>query len=232
MNRNLFFLSLLLPACVWAQEPMQDIKIDVLDFSELKVSDAIPVIYQQNSDSAGWATFQATPQMISAVTFANKDGRMELRLNDHLVSPGVVPTVTIYSSFLTKIENNGDSTVTALTLAKAPAFTAILQGNGRLVIHDIQANNVEGFLKTGNGTLVLQGQCNQAKIKFMGAGTVQADNLQAVDVSVSASGTGQVGVWPQKILRVKGVGSTTIYYRGTPEIKKSLVVGLKLKQLP
>ncbi|MDE5645853.1 MAG: hypothetical protein K2I45_09485, partial [Muribaculaceae bacterium] len=44
-----------------------------------------------------------------------------------------------------------------------------------------------------------------------------------------ALGTGSIGCWPERALDVRGIGTTKIYYRGDPRIKK--VGGARLWQI-
>lgn len=40
-----------------------------------------------------------------------------------------------------------------------------------------------------------------------------------------------IGCWATDFLNVSGAGSGKIYYRGTPKIKKSLALGVKIEAL-
>ena len=59
---------------------------------------------------------------------------------------------------------------------------------------------------------------------------IQADDLRAQNVSINCSGTGSVGVWGVEKLSIFGMGSTSVYYKGHPEIKNRSV-GPKLNPL-
>ncbi len=85
-------------------------------------------------------------------------------------------------------------------------------------------------MRLGNGTLIISGRCDEAKLNLTGTGVIQADDLIAENASVSAKGTGSVGVHATKDLGVFGMGSTSIYYKGNPTIKNRSV-GLKLMQM-
>lgn len=221
----------MLPVLASAAEP-QHYAIKVQEFNSLKVINAVNVDYRCDRDSAGLAVFDCDPSIASTLMFGNQDGRLTIQLATEGVAIADLPTVTVYSSFLTSVENSADSTVRVLSLTPTPKFSATVIGNGMLTVRGIDATKVDGSLKTGKGTMVLRGRCNEASLKFFGTGTIQADDLEACLVNVTASGTGQIGVWPTQELKVKGMGSTTIYYRGDPKIKKGpLTVGVKIKKL-
>ncbi|MBO5455914.1 MAG: DUF2807 domain-containing protein [Muribaculaceae bacterium] len=205
-------------------------ELKVGEFNELKVVDGINVDYKCNNDSAGLAVFTSLPEKASAFIFNNKKGKLSMQISTESVGMKDMPTVTVYSKYLTKVENSGDSTVRVLSVAKGPKFAATLMGNGRLAIRDIEMVEVNGKIATGNGTLVLDGSCEKANYTFMGTGVIQADGMKAEQVSVKASGTGSIGVWAVSKLSIMGAGSTKVYYKGNPEIKNRSV-GIKATQM-
>ncbi len=205
-------------------------ELKVGEFNELKVVDGINVDYKCNNDSAGLAVFTSLPEKASAFIFNNKKGKLSMQISTESVGMKDMPTVTVYSKYLTKVENSGDSTVRVLSVAKGPKFAATLMGNGRLAIRNIEMVEVNGKIATGNGTLVLDGSCEKANYTFMGTGVIQADGMKAELVSVKASGTGSIGVWAVSKLSIMGAGSTKVYYKGNPEIKNRSV-GIKATQM-
>lgn len=201
-------------------------ELNVNEFHELKVVDGINVIYSCNPDSAGLAVFTCPASQASAFIFNNKKGKLSMQVSTENVGTSNLPTVRVYSTYLTKIENSGDSLVKVINIAQGPKFSAKLIGNGRLVVNDIKATEVNAAISTGNGTLVVNGKCDNAGINFMGTGVIQADGLEAESASVKAGGTGSIGVWAVKTLSVMGAGSTKVYFKGNPEIKNR-AVGIK-----
>lgn len=204
--------------------------INVGEFNRLKIVDGLNVEYTQNADSAGVAVLYTTREMASVIGFSNKKSELVIELNTLNVPTEGRPTIRVSSSFLTNVENQGDSLVRVLSVADCPMFSAVQVGNGRVVVRQVHATTVKANLKTGNGTIVVNGTCNEASLKLTGSGTIQADGLKAQTVSVSGYGTGSVGCDPLSLLKVYGVGSTKVYYRGNPEIRKRSV-GLKIEPL-
>lgn len=201
--------------------------LNVGDFNELRVNDAVNVDYKYDSAKAGKAEFECLPEYASSFMFNNKGGKLTIQLSSDALGRKDIPKVTVYSKFLSKVENNADSTVRVMSLNSIPKFEAKIEGNGRLVVHEIDANEVKGTMRLGHGILVLTGVCKEAKLNLTGTGVIQADELKADNVSVNAKGTGSVGVDAEVSLGVYGMGSTSVYYVGNPEIKNRSV-GLKL----
>lgn len=221
------FVAGVLPSS--AQSPT-NYNLNVGEFSELRVSDGVNVDYVSDASKAGRACFECPSQQASLFMFTNKGGKLTIQLSPEGIGAKNLPTISVYSKYLTKIENTSDSTVRVLSVAGAPKFEARLEGNGHLVVRGIDANEVKGTLRLGHGTLIITGKCKEAKLNLTGTGVIQADELVAEEASVNAKGTGSVGVNASGSLGVYGMGSTSVYYIGSPVIKNRSV-GLKLMPL-
>lgn len=220
-------LALVVPVCASAET----YSINVGEFSRLKVIEGINVDYRCNSDSAGVAFFECDdPDRASAIGLTKNGEELTVSLTSANRVYDRLPTLRVYSSFLTKVENSGDSMVRVLTVAPCPNFNVTQIGNGRIVVRDISATRVRARITTGNGTIVLFGKCDEAVLNMTGTGHLQADGLKAATVKVSAYGTGSVGCFPTGTLTVHGIGSTSIYYRGHPEVRNR-AVGVKLENI-
>lgn len=204
--------------------------LNVGEFSELRVSDGINVDYTSDEAKSGKACFECPASLASSFMFTNKGGKLTIQLSPDAIGTRNLPTITVHSKYLTKVENTSDSTVRVLSLNGLPKLEAKLEGNGHLIVRGIDVTEVKGTMRLGHGTLILVGKCKEAKINLTGTGVIQADELVAEEVSVSAKGTGSVGVNAVKSLNVYGMGSTSVYYIGQPEIKNRSV-GLKLMPL-
>lgn len=221
------FILFVISAFALSAQSLTGYDLNVGEFSELRVTDGINVDYRCSADSAGRAFFNCRTSMASAFMFTNKGGKLTIQLSQESIGTKDLPTIIVSSKYLTKVENTGDSTLRILSVPGSPKFEAKLEGNGRLVVRDINATEVKASLRLGHGTLVISGKCTEAKLNLTGTGVIQADELEAEEASVNAKGTGSVGVNATNRLGVYGMGSTSIYYIGSPEIKNRSV-GLKL----
>ncbi|MCM1075803.1 MAG: DUF2807 domain-containing protein [Bacteroides sp.] len=194
-------------------------ELNVSEFHELKVVDGLNVVYSCNPDSAGLAVFTCPSSQASAFIFKNKKGKLSMQLSTESVGTTNLPVIHVYSTYLTRVENSGDSLVKVQNIAQGPKFTAKLIGNGRLVVRDVVATEVGASLATGRGTIVISGKCGHANFSFAGTGVIQADELEAQTASVKATGTGSIGLWAVKSFSIMGTGSTKVYFKGNPEIK-------------
>lgn len=227
---NLRKLLLLISAFSLSALSVSAYDLDMGDFNELKVSGGINVDYICSPDSAGHVYFDCPPEMVSCIMFTNKSGKLNIQLSpENKVSSGL-PVIKVCSRFLSKASNYSDSTLRVLHIKETPSFEGLLEGNGRLVIHGIDATKVKLISRMGHGTIVADGKCGEATYSLFGTGVIQADELHAAEVTVKCNGTGSIGVDAVKTLDVYGSGSTSVYYVGDPVVKKR-AIGVKLMPL-
>ena len=232
MKRIFFSLFALLAVAfaAFAAEP-HNYNLKVNDFTSLKVIDSINVEYVGDPNSEGSASYVATADMASLLVFSNNKGTLEITLADNTTKYTGIPTVTVSSKFLTKVENDGDSTVRVSKVAPMPEFKARLVGNGRLSIKGLDTTTAIATIDSGNGTIVIDGKSTTAKFNNTGAGTIQADRLVATDVKCRQIGTGSIGCLANGKLAVFGAGSGYIYYRGKPSSIQKRTIGIKLSPI-
>lgn len=224
----LTIILLIIVTSVVSAQKLSRYELDVKDFTELKVIEGINVNYVCNPDSTGRAVFIATDELASVLMFNNTKGRLEMQIATDGIDYKNLPTVTVYSKFLTKVENSGDSTVRVLNVASCPNFKARLIGNGRLIVKGIDVTYLDGSIDTGNGQLILYGKCESAKLSCTGTGTIQADELVSNETKCVMLGTGTIGCQALTSLNVVGASSGKVYYKGNPEQIKKRSVGVKI----
>ncbi len=230
MKKVAFFLILSFVTLILRAETPGIYRLKIGDFTELKVLDGLNIDYYSSTDSAGYAVFTCEPSVASSFIFDRNNTKLTVRLSAENPPSGPLPKVRIYSRYLIKAENKSDSTLRVLSVAQGPKFEGGVEGNGTLVVRDVLANEVKLSMRLGHGMIVASGEFDKLNVKFVGTGVVQADDLKAANVSVNGSGTGSVGIWAVDKLSLFGMGSTSVYYKGHPEIKNRSV-GLKLTPL-
>ncbi|MDE6669619.1 MAG: DUF2807 domain-containing protein [Muribaculaceae bacterium] len=224
----LLFISIAVISPARAQQ-MHDYRLKIGQFDKLKVTDDVNVVYRCVPDSTGYVYYRGNERFADAFIFSLNKGSLRIQVSTEDVGQPDLPTVYVYSDFLTEVENSSDFKLTILSPAPCAEFKAIQIGNGAIVVDDIRATKVTASLATGNGTLNLSGSCEQAVFRMVGVGMIEADMLRANSVSCKILGNGTIGCWPLERLDVKGIGSTKIYYKGSPKVRKT--GGGKLFQL-
>ncbi len=199
------------------------------EFHELKVVDGINVDYICDKEKAGLIEFEADSTIASTVMFNPGKGKLSISLATRDTVYTNLPTVRVYSSFLSSVKNEGDSTVRVIAPAPCPEFQATLIGNGRLIVRDLEATEVKAKVTAGHGTIILSGSVTVAKLSTLGgASDIQADALQSKECSATVTGTGAITCWATDKLSYGGAGSGKISYRGHPELSKKFITKVKL----
>lgn len=192
---------------------------EVGTFDRISQLGNINVVYRNVPDSIGLVCYYSDTDFSDAIEITNNKGKLNIReTNNHDL--GKIPTLYVYSPYLTHISNEGKSTLEAYLSITTPTLSINLIGNGTIVCEGISAPEVNASLTTGNGTIVLRGNTDWANYKLMGTGLIQADGLEAKNVKCSALGTGSIGCWAVDNLDIRGMGTTKIYYLGNPTITK------------
>lgn len=210
-----FLLGVLAILSVNSKETIYDVGL----FDKVSVLGDLNIVYCSNPDSTGMAVYRSEKDFSDVLEVTNDKGKLSLREKvGHTM--GNVPTIHIYSDYLTQIRYEGNSVLTANLATATPVFSVNLTGNGNVICNDVNANEVSASLTTGNGKIILYGKCSEAKFSLTGTGSIQADKLKAASVKCTALGTGSIGCHPLTMLDVRGLGSTKIYFSGAPIIKK------------
>ena len=210
------FVILFASMAMTAQVTRHEIKVG--DFSRLVVTDDINVNYRCLPDSAGIAVVDCTPEMASRLIFStNKSGRLNIQVNSDYTRLSGLPTITIYSSSLNEAENAGDSTLRITGLPPMKEFTARLIDNGKVIVRDVRASQLELRILSGKGKIIANGSCDDLTLRLIGTGEIQADEVKATNVTCRIMGTGRLGchVIDGK-LNVSGSGTGKVYYKGNP----------------
>lgn len=229
MNKKLISILTGLIATVLAcNAEVTAYELKVNDFSELKVVDQIDVIYRCNPDSAGLAVFKAEASHASGIIFQPNGTKLQIELAPESPKSGL-PVVTVYSTYLTKVENAGTGVVRVYDPSRGPKLKVRLVGNGRLMVEGVDVHMLEGSIDTGNGTVVVKGKCDSAKLTNTGSGQIEADELIAKQVKCSVWGTGSIGCSAEETLSVTGAGTGQVYYIGDPSVKNR---SIGVKALP
>lgn len=202
--------GVMLTAALLAQAQSHKV-VKVGDFTSLKVSNNINVIYCADDEKAGTAEFDAQQSIANVFIFNNDNkGKLNIQLADYNLTKGV-PTVTVYSSMLQEVINQSDSTI---------------------IIHGLNTITTELKEATGKGHIQADGVTENLVCKLVGTGVIRALDLAAKEISCTMSGSGHIYCHSTGgELKLKGFGSGKVHYTGTPSKIKVKKLGT-LKVLP
>lgn len=231
MKRLFVILSVLMTLCLPALAgDLKDFVLEVGQFDKIRIDDNVNVVYRQDPDSTGYVSFRGLEEFADAFIFTVNKGTLRVQVTTEDVGKEGLPTLHIFSDFLTSVTNSSAFSVLVTDLAPCPELKINLIGNGTITVDDIKATKLSARLTTGNGTINLSGKVKQATYSMVGTGTIQADRLVAEKVTCQIMGSGTIGCSPLDDLCVKGIGSTKIYYTGDPKVSKK--GGGKLFRIP
>ncbi|MDE5957351.1 MAG: DUF2807 domain-containing protein [Muribaculaceae bacterium] len=217
---SLMLILLTIPSTAKAQE-MEDYNFTVEQFSILKIQDNVNVVYHCSQDSVAHVSYHSDPDFENAFIFTNSGETLKIQVTTEDVGKPGLPTIHVYSHFLSKVENYSDFNVQVIDPAPAPQFSASLIGNGSISVSGINSTKVTARITAGMGTIILSGKCTDAEYRMMGTGNIDADTLQADNVVCKILGGGSISCAPIQYLKVHGIGSTRVFYTGSPTIKHS-----------
>lgn len=230
MKKYIFIISAIVCWLSAGAREIENYKLDVGQFDKVKVLDNVNVVYRCNPDSTGMVQFRGAKEFADAFILSPKNGTLKIQVTTEDVGHPDLPVLYIYSDFLTSVENASSFSVTVEDPAPCAEFSVKQIGNGSINVEGIKANTVKASITTGNGTVNISGSCKEAELNMLGTGMIAADRLEAEEVKCKILGGGNIGCWPIDKLNVKGIGSTKIYYKGDPKVKKS--GGGKVFRLP
>lgn len=224
-------ISLLAAAVALTASAVGPYSLQFPEFTELKVADGINVVYIPDAQKAGKVEFEATSEIASAIVFEPSASKLTIKLASRNEVYNSLPTVYVYSTFLTKLTNEGDSLVKIQGIQPVPELLLRQYNNGRIVARDIKCTRLNASILAGHGTMFITGTAGVADYNVAGSGHLQADELQAETVQASITGTGAINCYATATLSVKGISSGMVSYRGKPTVKKSFLSSVTVEPI-
>lgn len=227
MKHIIITMALLCVTTAMYADELAAYRLNVQHFKEITVVDGVSVDYHCRPDSSGWAVFYCTPEIASEIQFENKSDKLTVRTAAEDNSLKGIPTIRLYSSELTKIENSGDSLVRVYSPTHVDRLKISQIGNGKIEAYNVDADNVEVGVTAGKGHLLVTGKAEKAKIKNVSAGPIDASGLLLRQANCYLFGTGDINCSPSEQLRVYGAGSGKVYYHVKPAKITNRGIGVK-----
>lgn len=195
-------------------------KLPVGQFNKVAVDDNVNVVYIGGDGSPSRVAYEGDQKYARAFIITQNGNKLRIQVETAFVDDPQLPTLYVYSDFLESASISAETTLTLKSVAPGSKLDLSVMGNGAISAEKVRATKVSAAIKSGNGTISVAGNCQVANFNMLGNGTIQADRLEAATVNCKIFGTGSIGCWPVNLLKVHGIGSTKIYYKGTPEINK------------
>lgn len=218
MKQALISIILLIAASLLSSAQTSRHEVRLGNFTRLALIDDINVNYRCNADSAGLAVVNCTQDVLDNLMFSiNNRGRLSIQIKDKFERHTQLPTITIYSAALDEAENAGDSTLRLSGLPPMKDFKVRNIDNGKVIVGSVRASQLELQILSGKGKIIASGSCDDLSLRLVGTGEIQADQVEATNVSCRIMGTGSMGCHVQGgELKVSGSGTGKVYYKGNP----------------
>lgn len=196
----------------------EPLTVKVGNFTRIALLDDIAVDYRCNADSAGLAIIDCSREVANHLMFSLSDKeRLSIQVDDRYERQGNLPKIIIYSSALEEAENAGDSTLRIAGLPPMKSFKVSNTDNGKIILKGVRASKLELQILSGKGKIIADGSCDDLELRLIGTGEIQADQVQATNVSCRIMGTGSMGCFVDGgNLKVNGCGTGKVYYKGVP----------------
>lgn len=216
-RKILLFVAVLMAGL---QMSAREFSLPLGQFNKLSIDDNVNVVYIGGSGTPSRVTYEGDQKYARAFIITQKGEKVRVQVETAYVGDPELPTLYIYSDFLESASLTDEATLTIKSVAPGSSLDLSVMGNGSIVADNVKAIKVGAAIKSGNGTITVSGNCEQATFNMVGNGTIQADRLEAASVNCKMLGNGSIGCWAVNTLKIRGIGNTKIYYKGTPEIDK------------
>jgi hypothetical protein len=99
-------------------------------------------------------------------------------------------------------------------ILKSSAFKSSMSGSGNVQL-EVECDEISASM-SGSGNMNLKGDTGRFHVQISGSGDVEAFELNAREVDANISGSADIRVTANEILRARVSGSGDIQYRGNP----------------
>lgn len=126
---------------------------------------------------------------------------------------GIRITVPVESIDAVSLSGSGD--LVGKTTLKASNFTTSMSGSGDITL-DLETESMNASM-SGSGDMNLSGKTKDFTATISGSGDIKAYDLIADNVEAAISGSADIKVTANKMIKARVSGSGDISYRGNPE---------------
>ncbi|MFD2603663.1 head GIN domain-containing protein [Flavobacterium sp. AG291] len=191
-------------------------KRDISDFSKISVTGSFQV--SLTSGDTGKISLEGDENILQIIDTQVNNGTLIIATHSNkTIKPSRNNKVTIKVPYklLDNIALNGCGTITSKGTLKGHKLKVMLDGPGHIDITTDQNELIAWVL--GSGDIKIDGTAKQFECKIVGAGTVNAYDLSARQVTAAISGSGDAKVNSSYALKGRIAGNGTIAFAGQPQ---------------
>ncbi|PCJ93230.1 MAG: DUF2807 domain-containing protein [Flavobacteriaceae bacterium] len=167
----------------------------------------------------GEITLKGEENLLEYIKTEVKDGKLVIKVEKGVnLRPsnwrqGIHITVPIESINSATLSGSGD--IVGKTTIRTNNFKTNISGSGDITLA-VEATSVTATM-SGSGDIRLNGKTNDLEVRISGSGDIEAYELEAEFVEVTVSGSADVQVTANQMLKARVSGSGDISYRGNPK---------------
>lgn len=167
----------------------------------------------------GELTIKGEENLLEYIKTEVKEGKLVIKVQKGVnLKPsnwnsGIYVTVPVEAIDMVSLSGSGD--VVGETKIKSDNFKTKVSGSGDLSL-EIEASSVEASL-SGSGDMNLSGKTNDLDVRVAGSGDIKAYDLDAEFVNAQVSGSADIKVTANQMLKARVAGSGDISYKGNPK---------------
>lgn len=211
--------------CLEGKGPLIDKNLEIKDFDKLILNMKATVIFNQTSDS--YIKIDAQRRIHSYISKKILNRRLILKA-DTAICPSKSITIEIGTEKFNQVKNNSSGTIKSDNTFSQERIKFNLNGSGTIEFRT-RAQKITSIVN-GSGELNVSGRTDKHVIRTEGSGEINAFYLTADKSKVNAYGSGNCNLYVLDKLEAKINGSSTVNYKGDPEIERVISGSGSVKQ--
>ena len=167
----------------------------------------------------GELTLEGESNLLDYIKTEVKDGKLTIKqkkgvnLKPSNWNEGILITVPVESIDGVSLSGSGD--IVGKTTLQSNNFKTSISGSGDITLA-VEAKSVDASM-SGSGDINLSGRTNEFEVSVSGSGDISAFDLEADFVEAQVSGSADIKVTANEMLKARVSGSGDISYKGNPK---------------
>ncbi|MEM8508356.1 MAG: head GIN domain-containing protein [Bacteroidota bacterium] len=167
----------------------------------------------------GELTLQGEENLLEYIKTEVKDGKLTIKqkkgvnLRPSSWNEGIIITVPVESVDGVSLSGSGD--IVSKTTLTSDNFKTSISGSGDITLQ-VEAKSIDASM-SGSGDMNLSGKATDFEVSVSGSGDIKAYDLSAEFVDAQVSGSADIRVTANQMLKARVSGSGDIRYKGNPK---------------
>ncbi len=167
----------------------------------------------------GELTLKGEENLLEYIKTEVKDGKLTIKqkkgvnLRPSNWSEGITITVPVKNVDGVSLSGSGD--IVGKTVLESDNFKTSISGSGDITL-EVEAKSIDASM-SGSGDMNLSGKATDFEVSVSGSGDIRAYDLSAEFVDAQVSGSADIKVTANQMLKARVSGSGDIRYKGNPK---------------